>query len=244
LRWLKHMTATMNDERIAAYVAECGLEGYGFYWALLEVVAGNIEKDSTEATVTYPLTRWSRLLYSHHHRVGKYLGKLQGNGLVTFECIGSDVKVTVPKLLKYRDEYTKKSGHYLENVRPKIQRQNTDTDTEADNNSKPQKSAKPKTCFKSPAQASAFAEFWEAYWRKVARAAAEKAYARAITTTGLHAQVMAAIVAQTPEMLMRDPSVRPHAATWLNQRRWTDQIESEVIVMPRMKTDRERGLAG
>ncbi len=123
MRWFKHMTATMSDERIAAYVADAGLEGYGFYWALLEVVAGQLGKDTTEATVTYPLTRWSRLLYSHHHRVGKYLGKLQGNGLVTVEYLGSDVKVTIPKLLKYRDEYSTKSRHSPDKLPPKIQRQ-------------------------------------------------------------------------------------------------------------------------
>ena len=105
------MVATTRDEKIAAYLEDTGLQGYGFYWRLLEIVAETMPPGDETCAVTYSLPTWSRLLYCHHHQVGKYLGKLRGNGLVTMHKRGSDIRVTIPNLAKYRDEYSQKSRH-------------------------------------------------------------------------------------------------------------------------------------
>src|SRR5262245_2336655 len=86
MRWLKHMTATRQDERIADYLNECGPalahEGYGFYWALLEVVASHVENGTNKCSATYPLAMWSKMLFCHHHKAAKYFGKLAKAGLI------------------------------------------------------------------------------------------------------------------------------------------------------------------
>jgi len=105
------MVFTTRDEKISAYLEDTGLQGYGFYWRLLEIVAETMPPGDETCTVTYSLSTWSRLLYCHHHQVGKYLGKLRGNGLVTMTKRGSDIRVTIPNLAKYRDEYSQKSRH-------------------------------------------------------------------------------------------------------------------------------------
>lgn len=87
-----------------------GHDAYGFYWQLLEIVAESMD-GTKKCSVTHPLPQWSRLLYCHHHRVSKHLGTLQVMGLVSVEYAEGKVKVTIPNLLKYRDEYSKKSGH-------------------------------------------------------------------------------------------------------------------------------------
>ncbi len=138
MRWIKHMTATTQDERIASYLDDCGPahrhEGYGFFWLLLEVVAAQIETGSEKCSATYALPTWSRLLYCHHHTVGKYLGKLEVAGLVTAKKAAGKVEVIIPNLLKYRDEYSRKSGVDPESVRSKKQIQNTDTEAETEKN--------------------------------------------------------------------------------------------------------------
>jgi hypothetical protein len=105
------MVSTTRDEKVAAYLEDTGLQGYGFYWRLLEIVAESMSPGDDTCAVTYSLPTWSRLLYCHHHQVGKYLGKLRGNGLVTMQKRGSDIRVTIPNLAKYRDEYSQKSRH-------------------------------------------------------------------------------------------------------------------------------------
>lgn len=89
--------------------------------------------------------------------------------------------------------------------------------------------------FRSEHHRAYFEKFWADYWRKPARAAAEKAYAKMVTTPQMHAAVMKALDEQRPEMLSRDPDKRPHAATWLNGKRWNDEVSPAAIATPREK---------
>lgn len=63
-----------------------------------------------------------------------------------------------------------------------------------------------------------FAAFWSAYPRKTAKGAARKAYVSALRKT--NAETLLAAVGCYP--FDRDPKFVPHAATWLNDERWTD----------------------
>lgn len=110
------MSCSSNDEKLSELIAEFGLEGYGFWWILLEIVASQMSKDDSKCSVSYPLSQWSRLCYCHHNKVSKYLGKLGVMGIVTVEYESSKVRVTIPNLLKYRDEYSKKSRQTTESV--------------------------------------------------------------------------------------------------------------------------------
>lgn len=126
MRWIKHLTAARLDEDMSDLIHECGLEGYGFWWVLLEVIGGSMD-ETDKCELTYPLPQWSRLLCCHSNRVGKYLGKLQGMGKVTVENREGKVMVRIPNLLKYRDEYSKKSGHSPDKVRSKDRDRETQT---------------------------------------------------------------------------------------------------------------------
>jgi hypothetical protein len=66
-----------------------------------------------------------------------------------------------------------------------------------------------------------FEIFYQAYPRHTARAAAEKAFARAIKKTTLEI-LLAAVERQKPAWT--DPQFIPHPATWLNQGRWADEL--------------------
>lgn len=82
--------------------------------------------------------------------------------------------------------------------------------------------------FVSPAQATAFAEFWSEYPLKKAKPNAQKAYVKAILTVKQHAAVMGGLRAQLPGMIAEEPRHRPHPASWINARRWEDEIDSIV----------------
>lgn len=81
-----------------------------------------------------------------------------------------------------------------------------------------------------------FALFWEKYWRKKGKAEAWKSFKRAVKTPALWDAVWAALNEQWQEQMERDPQHRPHATTWLNQRRWEDEPDPpkiEAVVAPR-----------
>lgn len=141
MRWFKHMTNTRDDERIARLISEFGLEAYGFYWAIIEIIARQIEKEPDKCSVTYPLTYLAHQLYLHHNKVGFLLGNLEVTGLILLSksVVGGRVNYTItcPNLLKYRDEYTSRKLKNRDNI-PTVSRQtpeqdtDTDTDTEAE----------------------------------------------------------------------------------------------------------------
>lgn len=134
MRWVKHMTATRRDEKIADLISRYGMAGYGTWWAVVEVVAERVEKNS-HPSVTYPVTTWSHLLSLRGSHVRQGIEKLVVTHLVTATWEGDDLTVTIPNLLKYRDEFSRKSGVTPDTVRSKrqkqIQRQNTEAETDA-----------------------------------------------------------------------------------------------------------------
>jgi len=88
-----------------------------------------------------------------------------------------------------------------------------------------------------------FERFWSIWTRKVGRGAAEKAWLRIGPGPLLESQILVAAQAQVnayePEWRRTKRQYQPHPATWLNQKRWLDQIESGVKA-PREPEPRKR----
>ena len=67
-----------------------------------------------------------------------------------------------------------------------------------------------------------FDEFWKSYPHKKAKGAARKAYLKARKAVD-HGTLVGAIAAQIGWGVWSDPDYSPHAATWLNDERWSDE---------------------
>lgn len=74
-----------------------------------------------------------------------------------------------------------------------------------------------------------FDEFWNAYPRKVAKAHAFKAWQKLKPDDGLLSTILEAVKVQSKSDAWSREGGKfvPYAATWLNGRRWEDQIEPE-----------------
>lgn len=70
---------------------------------------------------------------------------------------------------------------------------------------------------------NSFAEFWAAYPRKVARGTAENAWAKAVKETAPEI-IISAVKQQSMAMASQPSKFIPHPATWLNGKRWLDEI--------------------
>lgn len=137
------MTASSADEKIARLLDQPnGMALYGCYWRVLEIIAAQIEPGSQNCSVTYSVTRWSLLMSVRGSHVRHYLGQLSKNDLVTAEWNDNDIKVTSCNLLKYRDEYTRRSGASPDKLPAR-----TELDTELD---KKKINTTPKTAFVLP----------------------------------------------------------------------------------------------
>jgi uncharacterized protein YdaU (DUF1376 family) len=70
----------------------------------------------------------------------------------------------------------------------------------------------------------AFAEFWTHYPRKIGKAAASKAFAKAAKKHKTD-DILFGLSQQVDTMKSKEQQFIPHAATWLNAERWTDEPE-------------------
>ena len=135
MRWFKHMTDSADDEKLAALLAKHGPEGYGLWWMIVELVAKQIPKDGTEPEVTYPVSIWLRFTCLYHHKKFRILVQSLHDlrlisaqspaNLCTISALSTKdlLTISIPNILKFRNEYSKKSGQTPESVRSKMEKQ-------------------------------------------------------------------------------------------------------------------------
>jgi hypothetical protein len=75
-------------------------------------------------------------------------------------------------------------------------------------------------------QAERFAVFWAAYPRKVAKQEAEKSWFKIRPDPDLLARILSALDAAKKTKQWQDGQFIPYPSTWLNQGRWTDELEA------------------
>lgn len=86
----------------------------------------------------------------------------------------------------------------------------------------------------APTTLERFEDFWKLYPRKTAKAPAKKAWAKAVKTDKQATEIIAALNKQIIHKQLDPERAQfcPHASTWLNQERWTDELVP-VVVPPR-----------
>jgi len=106
MRWFKHYSSARDDEKLSSLEDKSGLEGYGFYFKVLEVVA-EVMNETDNCSVTYSITRWGRQLNITTKKF-LYLSQCCSELGLMNVCRASDnVTIETPNLLKYRDNHTK-----------------------------------------------------------------------------------------------------------------------------------------
>lgn len=106
MKWFKHQATARNDERIARLEDKAGLEGYGFYFKMLEIVAEVIDSTNRHE-VTYSLSRWGRQVNVTTKKFVFLVQCCHDVGLMIAQRVDDDMIVKIPNLLKYRDNHTK-----------------------------------------------------------------------------------------------------------------------------------------
>lgn len=84
-----------------------------------------------------------------------------------------------------------------------------------------------------------FLQWWDGYPKKTGKAAARKAWGKAVVAVG-PLKLIEALGAQLPAMLAKESKYRPNPATWLNEGRWEDETPSEPLVRPDGPRDKAR----
>lgn len=75
-----------------------------------------------------------------------------------------------------------------------------------------------------------FTAFYQAYPRKVGKPNALKAWKKFKVDAELAVKIMASLDAHKQTKQWRDKQYIPHPATWLNQERWNDEVDTPNAV--------------
>jgi hypothetical protein len=123
MRWFKHLTIANRDESLNQLIDEFGLEGYGAYWLIVELIAEKITPKMTEENQIFlklSEKNWRKFLGFSPKKFQKFLGFSQKFELFLQKSDEKNpdlISLYCPKLLKYRDEYTRKKIKNPESLR-------------------------------------------------------------------------------------------------------------------------------
>ena len=122
------------------------------------------------------------------------------------------------KALKKQQELNDRSTDVADPLQRNVNHTDTDTDTDTDKNTKSS----------SPAADDLFPKFWTLYPNKKGKAAAEKAWKKLKVTDDLFTLIAQGLAKQCASQAWLKDSGQfiPHPATWLNGKRWEDEIPS------------------
>lgn len=102
------MTDSWEDEKLSEIRDLFGLEIYGFWWRILEIIGKKM--DSTPNTsCQYSAKTWGKFAEISAKKFLKFARILAEKKLIILKVDGDAVTIGVPKMLKIRDEYSRKN---------------------------------------------------------------------------------------------------------------------------------------
>lgn len=119
MKWFKHMTASARDEKIALLEAEFGLEGIGFYWRVLEIIAGEMDAN-LKTSVRFPAKIWAKLFGISAKKFQNLAEFCENVNLFSLKIEGDLVTIDCPKLLTIKDERTSKDARNMSKSPDKV----------------------------------------------------------------------------------------------------------------------------
>lgn len=190
-----------------------------------------LERGQLTASLGFLATRWSW----PKARVQRFIAALERRAMVDTATDTGQLVLTIRNYCEYQDAEASRDTapirhRYGTDTGPI---QNTTTEPQNQENTPPTPRERGEGRRKaSPKKARAtfperFEEFWSAYPRKVGKAAAFEAWRKYDHEAQECARLAAPRFAADMAAEERPPDKIPHAATWLNQQRFTDYFEPE-----------------
>lgn len=208
MKWFKHHSDAYSNLKHQQVMAEFGLEGYGFYWICIELVAQQGDNFRIKSD-----KNWKKALSFVTHKniddVDKYLEFFASVNLIDEKALKNN-DLFIPKMKEHQDEYTeskrRKSRQYRENIgleEIRIDKNRTEENMQR------------------------FEMFWSEYPNKKAKSVAQKSWYKINPDEKLFSAIMDGLKkAKCSQQWVKDGGqFVPHPSTWLNQQRWNDEVE-------------------
>lgn len=117
MRWVKHMAMAHADSEVDAVLEEFGAVAYGVYWLIVEEIASAIEPGRDAPEAIRSVQKWANICRVQPRVFRKIIARLAVHLMIVSGTDDKRLRIIVPNLLKYRDEYSRKSGHSPEQTK-------------------------------------------------------------------------------------------------------------------------------
>jgi len=108
MNWFKHDSDARRSEKLSEIIENEGLEWYARWFIILEAIAEKMDK-SDLCWLSLPVSEWCRLLKVKPQKLLRFCASYQNLLGIHAELTGQILKITVPNLLKKKNEYAEKS---------------------------------------------------------------------------------------------------------------------------------------
>lgn len=251
MKWFKHDADAFTDAKISKLLIRYGAVGYAVYFHCLELIAGNVSNDN----ITFELEHDSEIIADNlrirgtNDQSGMQIVEDIMRYIVELELFENhDGRITCFKMIKRLDssmtsnpKFRKlileaKEHHDLLNESHDSSKESHDTvkssaDTimifdqkvmQEQNRTEQNRKEKNNTLAQNR-----FNQFWSAYPRKVGKGAAEKSWSKIKMDDALFKTVLDAVESQKKSNQWKRDNGQyiPHPSTWLNQKRWEDELD-------------------
>ncbi len=119
MQWFKHYSGASGSLSLNHLIEELGVEGYGRYWLLLELLAEEFDGESAKFRVHF-----NKISAKLHVKFGKkletFLQKLADFQLIQFRVAGKVYEIEAPILLELQSRDFKKARSERADTAPKI----------------------------------------------------------------------------------------------------------------------------
>ena len=85
-----------------------GLEGYGAYFKILELIGAQLSPENEQTFVTFSLKTWRKVLGFPPKKLKNFAEFSEKVGLFISKLEGDDLTIDCPNILKYKDEWQRK----------------------------------------------------------------------------------------------------------------------------------------
>lgn len=106
MKWFKHSCTARDDQKISRLMDELGLEGYGAYMIILEVVGHEIGP-TNDCFAEFSLKKWGSFAQLSAKKFAKFAQVMSNIQLFSADIFENNCRIEIPNLLKYRDNHTK-----------------------------------------------------------------------------------------------------------------------------------------
>ena len=138
MKWFKHDTCAIKDEKIQSVMDAHGIAGYAIFFILCELcgekLGGNL---IPQIRMSWPYVE--RLTHCRRATVRRVMASCAAAGLLVDNSTDHELVCEIPNLLKRLDEYTEKSRHRRDKVRldqDKEEDKDRETEGEGERNGK------------------------------------------------------------------------------------------------------------